>query len=87
MLEVYRNIVTRPKWTTVTEKDSGIKTCSTISHTVISFSIREARILTQVRCLFRALVYSSQSVDFLNKVSILFLNTLSIYWPEMGQAL
>ena len=78
MLEVYRNIVTRPKWTTVTKKDLGTKTCATISHTLISFGIREAWILTYVRCLFRALGYSSQSADFPNKVSILFLNTLSL---------
>ena len=49
MLEVYRNIVTRPACTAAEKMESYAKKSAITSHTLFPFSIKETQILTQVR--------------------------------------
>ena len=42
LLEVYRNIVTRPTWTAARAKDTGTEKFAATNHTPSLFSIKEA---------------------------------------------
>lgn len=67
-----------PKWTDARTKDLNTKKFAKTNHIPSTFNIKEAWIQHQERCFFwNTSSPSSQSVGFLNKVSIPCLNNLS----------
>ena len=87
LLEVYRNIITRPTRTTARTKDSSTKKFAATNHTPSNFIIKEAWILTWVRWFFGTLVHHPSLLAFQRKLLFLILTTdLLIFWTTMWGA-
>ena len=70
LVEVYKNVVTRPMLTDAKTKDSGSKKFATVSRISYLFSTKEARILAEVNDSLRHESIFFLSADFLSKVTI-----------------
>ena len=83
LVEGYRNIMIRPKWTAVRTRDSYTKKHATTNHLSFLFRIREAWNITQIKWFFGTLVHHLLGLlDF--RIKLIFLVQmpyLFIYWP------